>query len=125
MMGPGSMGAPLPPNMGDMMGGMGMPAPPPPSENEMILQGIQAVLEKWGSGEAQIAGEKNALLQTLMMLAGVAPPSPMDAMVEGTGADQMLPADPMGMPPGPPMGPPPMDPGMPPMADPSAGGLPY
>jgi hypothetical protein len=67
------MGAPMPPPMGGpggmpMGGGPGMPMMEP-NPDEMLMMLLQAVMGKWQSGEAQLAGEKDVLLQTLMMLA--------------------------------------------------------
>jgi hypothetical protein len=76
-LGPPGMGAP--PMGGDpMMGGMdpAMGGMMPPSEDEMLIQLMQAAMGKWSSGEAQIAGEKSGIIQTLMMILGAAPPGP-------------------------------------------------
>ena len=83
MMGPAQMGAPMPPD--PMMGGGdpmmgGMPPMGPPDEDAMLMMLIQAVMQKWDSEEAQMMGEKDVLMQTLMMLAQ--PPNP-GAPVEG------------------------------------------
>ena len=63
-------------------GGMGVP-PVAMNPNEVMLQAMQAVMGKWESGKAQIAGEQNALMQTLMMLAGAQPPGAAEAGVMG------------------------------------------
>lgn len=65
------------------LGGMGAPPIMAPSEDDLIMTAMQAVLGKWASGQAQVAGEKNSLLQTLMLLASSQPPQPMEAFVEG------------------------------------------
>lgn len=82
------------------LGGMGAPPMMAPSEDDLIMTAMQAVLGKWGSGQAQIAGEKNSLLQTLMLLASSQPPQPMEGFIEGgpatnfgmTPVDQTLPS---------------------------------
>lgn len=78
------------------LGGMGAPPMMAPSEDDLIMSALQAVLGKWGTGSAQIAGEKNSLLQTLMLLASSQPPQPMEGFVEGGPATNfgMAPADP-------------------------------
>lgn len=43
----------------------------PMDENQMILEMLQQVMGRWQQGEAQLAGEKQALVQTLAQLAGV------------------------------------------------------
>lgn len=65
------------------LGGMGAPPIMAPSEDDLIMSAMQAVLGKWASGQSQMAGEKNSLLQTLMLLASSQPPQPMEAFVEG------------------------------------------
>lgn len=66
------------------MGGMGVaPAVMPPDPNEMMLQALMAVLGKWESNDAQIAGEKSSLMETLMMIASAQPPGAMEAAVMG------------------------------------------
>lgn len=78
------------------LGGMGAPPMMAPSEDDLIMSALQAVLGKWGTGQAQIAGEKNSLLQTLMLLASSQPPMAPEAFVEGGPATNfgMAPADP-------------------------------
>jgi hypothetical protein len=91
-MNPMGMGMPDPsmmgmdPMMDPMMGGgmdPSMDQAPPMSEDEAIIQLMQALLGKWGQDEAQLAGEKSGLLETMMMMLGAAPPAPADAMAEG------------------------------------------
>lgn len=67
-------------------GGMGVP-PAAVDPNEMMLQALLAVLGKWESSEAQIAGEQNSLMETLMLIASAQPPGAMEAAV--TGGDPM------------------------------------
>ncbi len=89
-------GGPVPPPTATPLGGagagnnmavdqdaMGMAPTPAPGEDDMIMSALRAVLGKWASGGATIAGEKNSLLQTLMMLASSKPPMPQEAFVEG------------------------------------------
>ena len=78
------------------LGGMGAPPMMAPSEDDLIMSALQAVLGKWGSAGAQMAGEKNSLLQTLMLLASSQPPMPAEAFVEGGPATNfgMIPNDP-------------------------------
>lgn len=78
------------------LGGMGVPPMMAPSEDDLIMTAMQAVLGKWGSGQAQMAGEKNELLQTLLLLASSQPPQPMEGFVEGGPATNfgMTPNDP-------------------------------
>lgn len=64
-------------------GAMGMAPMPAPSEDDLIMSSLQAVLGKWSTQGSAIAGEKNSLLQTLMMLASSQPPSAPEAFVEG------------------------------------------
>lgn len=73
--------APDPMMAADPMGAM---APPPMDAMSMMPMLIEAVLGKWAGTEAQLAGEQDMLLQTLMMLAQ--PPQPMmgpDMMMGG------------------------------------------
>ena len=42
-----------------------------------------SVLGKWDNNEAQIAGEKSALMQTLMMIASASPPDAAEAALMG------------------------------------------
>lgn len=65
------------------LGGMGAPPMMAPSEDDLIMSALQAVLGKWGTAGAQMAGEKNSLLQTLMLLASSQPPMAPEAFVEG------------------------------------------
>lgn len=83
-MGGMGMGMPGGPEMGPGvdMGGMAVP-PVPMQPSEMMLQALMAVLGKWESNEAQIAGEQNALMETLMLIAGAQPPSAAEAGVMG------------------------------------------
>lgn len=89
----GGMGVPVPgaelgPDpMAMDMGGMGVP-PAVMDPNEMMLQALMAVLGKWESTDAQIAGEKNSLMETLMLIASANPPGAQEAAVMG--------GDPMG-----------------------------
>lgn len=84
----GSMGVPIPgaelgPESVAMdMGGMGVP-PAVMDPNEMMLQALTAVLGKWESTDAQIAGEKNSLMETLMLIASANPPGAAEAAVMG------------------------------------------
>lgn len=81
----GGMGMGLPgadPGPGVDMGGMAVP-PVPMDPNEMMLQALSAVLQKWDSSQAQIAGEQNALMETLMLIAGAQPPGAAEAAVLG------------------------------------------
>lgn len=81
-MGVGVPGAPMGNEMVDM-GGMGIP-PVAVNPEDLIDQAMLAVRSKWMSQEAQLAGEKNSLMEILMMLAGAQPPSAMDAGVMGS-----------------------------------------
>ena len=65
------------------LGGMGTPPIAAPDQEDLILTALQAVLGKWASGQATIAGEQNSLLQTLMLLASSQPPTASEAFVEG------------------------------------------
>lgn len=65
------------------LGGMGAPPVMAPDSDDLIMSALQAVLGKWATGGAVIAGEKNELLQTLMQLAATQPPMPQEAFVEG------------------------------------------
>lgn len=65
------------------LGGMGAPPVMAPDSDDLIMSALQAVLGKWATGGAQIAGEKNELLTTLMTLAATQPPMPQEAFVEG------------------------------------------
>lgn len=89
------------PPMDPMMGGsvpgpMGPMGPPEPPQDMMMAMLLQAVTQKWGGAEAQIAGEKDMLMQTLMQLAMPAPAFGAGDMVEG--APPMMGPEP-GMPP--------------------------
>lgn len=78
-MGP-PMGAPMgaPP-----MGGMGDPT-------DMVMSQLQMLFQKWGAGEMQIAGEKGALSDMLMMLlTAQAPTAPMAFSEPGIGASMV------------------------------------
>lgn len=76
-------GAGAAPGMAVDQGALGMAPTPAPGEDDLIMSALQAVLGKWSTGGAQIAGEKNSLLQTLMMLASSQPPTAPEAFVEG------------------------------------------
>jgi hypothetical protein len=93
--------------MDPMMGGGG-PMMAPPDPTEAMIQQLQLLFQKWGSGEMQIAGEKGALSDMLMMLLTSAPPTAAQAFAEpGIGAGMMGPPMddvPGGMMPGAPMG---------------------
>ena len=65
------------------LGGMGAPPVMAPDSDDLIMSALQAVLGKWASGGAVIAGEKNELLSTLMQLAATQPPTPQEAFIEG------------------------------------------
>lgn len=65
------------------LGGMGAPPVMAPDSDDLIMSALQAVLGKWGAGNPMIAGEKNELLQTLMMLASAQPPPAPEAFIEG------------------------------------------
>lgn len=82
----GGMGVPMGPEMGPEMvdpGGMAAPPVAPMDPNEMMLQALMSVLGKWESSEAQVAGEKNALMETLMMIASASPPGAAEAALMG------------------------------------------
>lgn len=82
----GGMGVPMGPAMGPEMvdpGGMGAPPVAPADPNEMMLQALMSVLGKWDNNESQIAGEKSALMQTLMMIASASPPDAAEAALMG------------------------------------------
>lgn len=82
-MGMGLPGEPVPPDaVGMDPGGMGVP-PVAVDPNEMMLQALMAVLGKWESTEAQLAGEQNSLMETLMLIAGAQPPGAAEAMAMG------------------------------------------
>lgn len=78
MAGPPPMG---PEPMGPPMGG---PPPGMPDENQVLAMLLDAVTGRWGGQETQLAGEKDVLIQTLMMLAQVGAPMGPEAMVEGS-----------------------------------------
>ena len=64
-------------------------------ENAVLAMLLESVMSRWQTQESQLGGEKDALTQTLLMLAGVGNPAlPPDAMME-TGH----PAGPDAMPP--------------------------
>lgn len=90
------MGLPMDPMMGgpmsDPMGAMPMAGAP--DQNTMLVQLVDAVLGKWAGDEASIAGEKDALMQVLMMLAGA--PAPMG--MPGTPEAEFGPEPELGMP---------------------------
>lgn len=65
------------------LGGMGAPPVMAPDSDDLIMSALQAVLGKWASGGAMIAGEKNELLNTLMQLAATQPPMPQEGFIEG------------------------------------------
>ena len=70
---------------------------PPVDPLQMLLS---AVMQKWDSGEAQMAGEKSMLMETLAMIAQSSPPAPQDMFAEGNpmNAGMMPSSDPnMGM----------------------------
>lgn len=109
----------MPPEQAMMMAGGGMPpvdpmmsgmAPPPMGMDPMMgdpMMGAQpdplemlmaAVLGKWDTQEAQLAGEQDLLMQTLMSLAGPPPPGPQDMFAEGAPMNAgMMPEDDLGM----------------------------
>lgn len=102
-MGMGPMG-PLPPEMGmdPMMGGMppmdpmaGMMPPPDPmagagmmpppvadEETGMIMDLLQQLMAKWGTGDPSLGGEQADLIQVLLQLAQAQPPTPQEAFAE-------------------------------------------
>ncbi len=63
----------------------------PMDENQMILEMLQAVMGRWQQNEVQLAGEKQALVQTLAQLAGLGGPG----MGGAEGGMPMPPAEPM------------------------------
>lgn len=85
-MGMGMGAAPMPgASMDPMMGGgmppqMGMPAPP--DMTDTMIQQLQLLFQKWGAGEMQIAGEKGALSDMLMMLLTSTQPNAAQAFAE-------------------------------------------
>ena len=81
-MGGMGMGMPDPGMTAVDAGGMGVP-PVAVDPKEMMLQALMAVLGKWDSSEAQIAGEQNSLMETLMLIASAQPPGAMEAAVMG------------------------------------------
>ena len=91
-MGPPPMGPPpMDPSgapMDPMMGGMGMP---PVDPMQMLLE---AVMGKWGSQEAQLAGEQGMLMDTLSAIATAQPPMPQEMFAEGAPTNAgMVPED--------------------------------
>ena len=76
-------GAGAAPGMAVDLGGMGAPPVMAPDNDDLIMSALQAVLGKWATGGAVIAGEKNELLQTLMQLAAAQPPMPAEGFIEG------------------------------------------
>lgn len=62
MAGMDPMAAPMPPQDPMMQAA-------PPSEEDVMLMLLQEVMGRWGTGEQIIAGEKQALIETLAMLA--------------------------------------------------------
>lgn len=71
---------------------MGMAGPPMPDEDAMLQMLMQAVAGKWQSEEAQIAGEKGVLIQTLMQMAMPTPAFGPQDMVEGAPGTGAMPA---------------------------------
>lgn len=67
---------------GMAMGGMG-PGLPPVDPSAVMLQMLQQLMGKWGSQEAQLAGEQGALTETILMLLQAQPPSPEMGFAEG------------------------------------------
>ena len=84
-----------PPPPGAMPPGAAPMGPPPAAgdEDAMLAQLINAVLGKWSSDAQQIAGEKSALMEVLMQLAGA--PAPMG--MPGTPEETMGPEPELGM----------------------------
>lgn len=76
-------GAGVAPNTAVDLGGMGAPPVMAPDDDDLIMSALQAVLGKWATGGAVIAGEKNELLNTLMQLAATQPPMAPEAFAEG------------------------------------------
>ena len=76
MMGPppGPMG---PEEMGPEMGMA------PPEDDMLLAMLLDAVMGKWAGSEAQLAGEKDVLMQVLMELAGAGGPMGPDQFAEG------------------------------------------
>lgn len=72
MMGPPPMGSPMGPEMGGA-----------PDETAMLAMLMQAVTGKWDQQQAELAGEKGMLMDTLMSLADAQPPAPQDMFAEG------------------------------------------
>lgn len=71
------------PEGGGMAPPMGAPAPPMApagGEDEMLAMLLEQVMMKWMGEEVQMAGEKGALLDTLMMIAQSAGALPPEAM---------------------------------------------
>lgn len=66
---------------------MAMAAPPPMDEKAIMGMLLDAVTGRWAGQEAQLAGEQDVLIQTLMMLANVGGPmGPTEMMEPGMGA---------------------------------------
>ncbi len=86
-MGNMGMGLPGEPPMAEGMavdpGGMGVPPAVMPSDDEMMMQALMAVLQKWDGAKAQLAGEQSSLIETLMLIASAQPPGAAEAAVMG------------------------------------------
>lgn len=84
-MGPMAPGPEAPPMGMGPMGGM------PPDQDAMMMMLMQALVQKWGSAEAQVAGEKGTLVDTMMQLAMPQPSFGPQDMVEGAPGQGMPP----------------------------------
>lgn len=69
-----------------------MMGPGAPTEDDMIGQLLEGVMMKWAGDQAQMAGEKSALLETLMMIAAAGGAMPPQDMVEGMPMNAGIPA---------------------------------
>lgn len=83
-----------PPGMPPPMGGPGVP---PVDEDGLMAMLLQALMGKWDSGEAQLAGEKEALITTLLQLVQSGGELPPGDFAEG--APQNMGMGPQAMPP--------------------------
>lgn len=81
----GAMGGAMPPMPADPMAGAGMAAPeaaPDGDETTMIVDLLQQLMAKWGTGQPSLGGEQADLIQVLLQLAQAQPPTAQEAFSE-------------------------------------------
>lgn len=66
----------------DPMAGAGMVPPPVDEETGMIMDLLQQLMAKWGTGDPALGGEQADLIQVLLQLAQAQPPTPQEAFTE-------------------------------------------